>query len=66
MPKEYEECVKSYIAKGRSRKYAQRRCAIAYYKRHGKTPQQAESSLLSKYERALFDAIKVIDKALGQ
>jgi hypothetical protein len=64
MPKEYKACVKSEIAKGKSEKDAKRICAIAYYKRHGKTPQQAESTL-DQYEIALFEAIEVVNEALG-
>jgi hypothetical protein len=66
MPKEYTECVKSEIASGKSKKDAQRICAISYYKRHGKRPQDDEKASLSKYESALFEAIEFIDKALGQ
>lgn len=52
--------------KGMSKKEAQRRCAIAYYKRHGRTPQQDESkSSLNDYELALFDAVEIIDEAFG-
>lgn len=66
MPKEYEHCVAGYIAKGRSKKYAQRRCAISYYKRHGKTPQQAHGSVASfdEYELNLFEIIPLIDEAM--
>ena len=62
MPKEYTKCVENYIAKGRSKKYAQRRCAISYYKRHGKQPSH---SSLSEYEQSLFDAIITLDDAFG-
>lgn len=67
MPKEYTECVKSYVAKGKPLKDAKRICAIAYYKKHGKTPEQAEgsSASFSEYELNLFEAIQFIDKALG-
>lgn len=44
MPEEYLKCKESLLAKGKSLKDAQRICAIAYYKRHGKTPQQAENA----------------------
>lgn len=65
MPKEYKECVKSEVAKGKKPKDAQRICAISYYKRHGKTPQQAEGSMtLSDYEKALFYVLPLIDEAL--
>ncbi len=66
MPKEYKECVKSYLAKGKSKKYAQRRCAISYYKRHGRTPKQDERATLSDYENALFDIIELIEGSLEQ
>ena len=65
MPKEYTECVKSYLAKGRTKKYAQRRCAIAYYKRHGRTPQQDERAAFDEYELNLFDAIDLVNEALN-
>lgn len=42
MPKEYTHCVAGYVKKGRSRKDAKRICAGMYYKRHGKTVQQAK------------------------
>ena len=41
MPKEYLDCVDSMMAKGSQKPDAQRTCAIAFYKKHGKTPQQA-------------------------
>lgn len=63
MPKEYTACVESEIKSGKSKKTAQRICAIAYYKRHGKAPQHAS---LNEYEHALFEAIEIIDEALGQ
>ena len=66
MPKEYKECVKSNIARGKSKKEAQRICAIAYYKRHGRTPQQDEKASLSDYEKALFDVIELIESALTE
>lgn len=65
MPKEYTECVKSYLAKGRTKKYAQRRCAIAYYKRHGRTPKQDERATFDEYELNLFDAIDLVNEALN-
>lgn len=65
MPKEYTECVKGYLAKGKTKKYAQRRCAISYYKRHGKTPQQAHgASTFDSYENELFEWLPLIFKAL--
>lgn len=66
MPKEYKACVESNIKRGKSKKDAQKICAIAYYKRHGRTPKQDERASLNEYERALFDVIEVIDEALGQ
>jgi hypothetical protein len=44
MPKEYLECVRSEMDRGKSRADAQRICAIAYYKRHGKRPQDVEDA----------------------
>jgi hypothetical protein len=61
MPKEYKECVKSYVDKGKSKKEAQKICAISYYKKHGRTPQQDESSL-SERELALFEAIELVNR----
>lgn len=60
MPKEYKECVKSEVAKGKSLKDAQRICAISYYKRHGRRPQDDEKSSLSSWENTLFDVLDVI------
>jgi hypothetical protein len=54
MPKEYKECVKSNVARGKPLKDAQRICAIAFFKRHGKRPQDVESS----YEDALFNVLE--------
>ena len=65
MPKEYTECVKSYLAKGRTKEYAQRRCAIAYYKRHGRTPKQDERATFSAEELLLFDVIDTVNEALN-
>lgn len=64
MPKEYKECVKSEIAKGKSEKTAQRICAISYYKRHGKRPQDVHGTL-TDYDNALFDVIDIIEGALN-
>ena len=54
MPKEYKECVKSNVNRGKPLKDAQRICAIAFFKRHGKRPQDVESS----YEDALFNVLE--------
>lgn len=43
MPKEYLACVASEMKAGKKQSVAQKICAIAYYKKHGVTPQQAES-----------------------
>jgi hypothetical protein len=59
MPKEYEECVKSNVARGKALKDAQRICAIAFFKRHGKRPQDVESAL-SSYEKRLFNVLEVL------
>lgn len=40
MPKEYTDCVKKQMAKGKPKKEAQKICAIAYYKKHGETVQE--------------------------
>lgn len=50
MPREYLSCVASEVKSGKPRAAAQRMCAIAYWKRHGATPQQAakESQDMSK------------------
>jgi len=67
MPKEYEECVKSEVARGRKLKDAQRICAIAYYKRHGRTPQQDEGkAAFDGFELALFEVLPLIDGALTE
>jgi hypothetical protein len=42
MPKEYYDCVDALMAEGKDKAEAQKTCAIAYYKKHGKTPQEAE------------------------
>lgn len=61
MPKEYTECVKSYVKKGKPKKDAQRICAIRYYKKHGKTPQQDESSQeFSAKEIRMFNLIEIV------
>lgn len=41
MPAEYMACVKSETARGKSRKVAQRMCAISYFKRHGISVNEA-------------------------
>lgn len=61
MPKEYTECVKSEIASGKSKKVAQRICAIRYYKNHGRTPQQDEHASLNEFERGLFLALELLN-----
>lgn len=42
MPAEYLRCVNRLVGKGKSRKAAQKSCAIAYWKKHKRTPQQDE------------------------
>jgi len=61
MPKLYLNCVKDKIAEGKSKKDAQRICAIWYYKVFGKTPQQDESSAA---ELVLFDVINAVGSIL--
>lgn len=56
MPKEYTNCVKSLVNEGKSSKDAKRICAISYYKKHGKRPQDVHSS----YEDALFTVIETV------
>jgi len=46
MPKEYLACVASEKKSGKSLADAKRICAIAYHKRHGKTPQEAAGETL--------------------
>jgi len=46
MPKEYLACVASEKKDGKSLADAKRICAIAYHKRHGKTPQEAARETL--------------------
>lgn len=58
MPAEYDNCVRSEVKSGKSRKTAQRICAIAFFKRHGKRPQDAESS----YEKSLFAVLEALHK----
>jgi len=55
MPAEYLACVRSEEERGKSHKDAQRICAIAYYKRHGKTPQQAEEEGADELDTAGLD-----------
>lgn len=50
MPKEYTDCVKALEAEGKPREEAQRICAIAFYKKHGMTPQEAEKMAELSYE----------------
>jgi hypothetical protein len=56
VPKEYTECVKSNVARGKPLKDAKRICAIAFFKRHGKRPQDVESS----YDDALFSVLELL------
>jgi hypothetical protein len=50
MPKEYLDCVARLTGEGKSKDDAQRICAIAFYKRHGMTPQEAEGKgMMSKW-----------------
>jgi len=53
------------MKQGKSEKDASRICAIAYYKRHGRTPQQDERATFDEYELNLFDAIDLVNKALN-
>lgn len=58
MPKEYLECVRSEIKSGKAKDDAQRICAISYYKRHKKTPQEDEAT--DKKLSAMNDVIAVL------
>lgn len=62
MPAEYMNCVRSEMKNGKSRKDAQRICAISYYKRHGRTPQEDESALAQMFE----EITKVRENVKGQ
>lgn len=65
MPKEYKACVKSLKSEGKSHKDAQRICAISYYKKHGKRPQDDEKASLSGYENALFNIIEILNATIS-
>ena len=41
------------MSEGKSKAEAQKICAIAYYKKHGKTPQEAEKMAEFKFNEAL-------------
>lgn len=56
MPKEYLDCKKKLINQGKSEKDAARICAISYYKKHGKRPQDVHSD----YENGLFTLIEAV------
>jgi hypothetical protein len=64
MPKEYESCVASYVAKGMDRQKAKGICAGAYYKAHGITVKQAhargieESDLVAMLEGDGYREVK--------
>lgn len=67
MPKEYLDCVKSEMARGKPKKEAQKICAIRYYNLHGITPQEAERrgkkdtvASMNKFNYA-FDITKIND-----
>jgi hypothetical protein len=71
MPKEYKECVKSEVARGRSLDTAQRICAISYFKRHGMTPREAEKrgkasddTEFSSEELSIFNVIETVGDAI--
>lgn len=64
MPAEYEECVKSYLAKGVSTRTAKARCAAMYYKRHGETVNEAAKKAgiaTVVEENALYERLKATD-----
>jgi hypothetical protein len=56
MPEEYVECVKYYVGKGVSERTAKARCAAAFYKKHGKTVNEAHA------EGTLPEIVKGADK----
>jgi hypothetical protein len=45
---------------GSSKEKAQRVCAISYFKKHGKTPQQDEKSSFEPDELKLFDMVEAV------
>ena len=60
MPKVYEDCVRNNITKGLSKKTAQRKCAIWYYKKFGKTPSHSELASMDENEKAIFTLINIL------
>ena len=54
MPKPYTDCVKNRMSDGESKKTAQRRCAIWYYKKFGKTPSHSELASMDAEIRNFF------------
>jgi phage head maturation protease len=54
MPAEYMACVASETKGGKPHAEAQKICAIAYYKKHGKTPEQA-----AKEEHKKSDSMEI-------
>lgn len=58
MPAEYLACVASEMKTGKKKAVAQKICAIAYYKKHGVTPQQAEGRERRKKMDENIDVLK--------
>lgn len=66
MPKEYKDCVEAVIRSGKSSSSAHAICAAQFYKKHGKTPQQAEGSASVEFtpeELAIFDIVEAIGQS---
>ncbi len=66
MPKEYMECVASMVADGKGKKEAQKICAIQYYKKHGKTPQQAAGEFTEDEDREAFTSLMSLVNAVTE
>jgi hypothetical protein len=68
MPKEYKDCVEAVIKSGKSSSSAHAICAAQFYKKHGKTPQQAAhedkaSVEFTPEEIAIFDIVEAIGQS---
>lgn len=61
MPKEYTDCKKAVMESGKSEKDAARICAIQYYKKHGKTPQQAAGDSKASFTALDLETFDVLD-----
>ena len=65
MPKQYKACVASEVKSGKPKKTAQKICAISYYKKHGKSVQEAAKKEGKKVDAPELDLIKgdIVEKA---